>query len=125
MIKNYCKELFKTRHHKAPVTCNECGTKLTLFGKYNMTLCTTAAIDHARLHIGKIMFNCRHCDHKTVTRGGMRNHLFKAHGITTLNQQYKDLSCNHADAIKGALIRCFGQLDSANASLQIQGTDEK
>src|SRR5262249_5962999 len=105
--KNFCRRFIFNADSDKPVKCAECSRHLKIFRK-GMVHADTA-IDHACIHIGKVMFTCRYCDYGTASRSAVKHHIPRVHKLDGWKENYNDLSTNYHEDIKTMLIRCFGQ----------------
>lgn len=103
----FCCALFKNQQRKETVQCAECNTDVTVFRKKGSLTCLRP-IDHARFHLGKIIFTCRQCGHGTSSQNAIRNHVINKHGLNSSDVHYKDESGIYVNEIIAMLGRCFG-----------------
>lgn len=63
-------------------------------------------LNHAYLHLDKILFKCRQCDGEFSTKSSIQAHLRNKHGLGS-RKNFTDLSGNYQDEIVDMVKKCF------------------
>lgn len=104
----YCQKLFANRRStESKIECAECGQWLMLVSP-SKGINAKQICDHAAKHLGKLIYTCRRCQHKTPTKGAMQSHMFKAHRLKKRKENYIDSSTNYEKEIFVMVKHCFG-----------------